>query len=424
VDESNTKDFMHFELATRPTLYPTVQRKLAEQWSGVEAGSWNEKARRVTAEGKEGAAGALRIPVEGISAGHAGTKDELMSAADPNFRKGMENVSEATPETPGTEDAGRAIVIVPPNIPRGPVDVLLHLHGHTIGYRQPKALERPEPPPPRDVEYDRISQQLLESKLPMVAILPQGSVSSVFGPAGQSGLDASGYVSEVFELASLKNNGLTPGRVMLSGWSGGGKGIAEMIEGSHPDIKHEPEKQRTKDSTARLPDEAKIEGLVLFDAVYGWQFETFQAWLRQKVEADLDQIVAQAKPGMTGEAIVMAQKSWIQTSGFRFRDYYTDGCDTCSDKDLADLTKSWIPSRKHINKIATSLNPKPGRKEKELARSVIKSLQENYLVLPAAGGTKDKVRHNQMVGGIAKDGKFQHENLLDTLKSLPASGTP
>ncbi|MDQ6713486.1 MAG: hypothetical protein M3Z28_09920, partial [Candidatus Dormibacteraeota bacterium] len=53
------------------------------------------------------------------------------------------------------------------------------------------------------------------------------------------------------------------------------------------------------------------------------------------------------------------------------------------------------------------------------ARSVIKSLQENYQVLPAAGGTRDKVQHNQMVGGIAKDGKLVHENLLDALKSLP-----
>ena len=423
VDESNTKDFMHFELATRPSLYPTVQRKVSEQWSGVEAGSWNEKARRVTAEGKEagnGAAGALRIPVEGIAAGHAGTEDEKMSYADPNYTKGMEKVSEATPETPGTEDAGRAIVIVPPNIPRGPVDVMLHLHGHTIGYRQPRQLGRRETPPPRDVEYDRIAQQLLESKLPMVAILPQGSISSVFGPGGQSGLDASGYVAEVFELASLKNNGLTPGRVMLSGWSGGGKGIAEMIEGSNPDIKHEPKKQRIKDSTAHLPDEAKIEGLVLFDAVYGWQLETFSDWLRRKVDADVDQIVAQAKPGMTGDAIVAAQKAWIQTSGFRFRDYYTDGCDTCSDKYLADVTTSWIPSRKHINTIAASYGPKPGRKETAQARSVLKSLQANYQVLPAAGGTKDKVQHNQMVGGIAKDGKFVHENLLDALKSLPA----
>ncbi len=422
VDETNTKDFMHFELATRPTLYPTVQRKTAEQWSGVESGSWNEKAKSVTVEGTEaakGAAGALRIPVEGISAGHAGTEAEAMSGADPNYRKGMKNVSEATPEAAGTEDAGRAIVIIPPKIPRGPVDVLLHLHGHTIGYRQPKPLERPAPPPPRDVEYDRIAQQVLESNLPMIGILPQGSVSSVFGPGKQAGLDATGYVKEVFAVASLKDKGLTPGRVMLSGWSGGGKGIAEMIEGSHPEIKHEPEKQRTKDTTARLPDEAKIEGLVLFDAVYGWQFETFSDWLRQKVEADLNQIVAQAKPQMTGDAIVAAQKTWIQTSGFRFRDYYTDGCDTCSDKDLADLTRSWIPSRKHVKKIAASYSARPGGKETAQARSVIKSLQENYQVLPAAGGTRDKVQHNQMVGGIAKDGKLVHENLLDALKSLP-----
>jgi len=193
-----------------------------------------------------------------------------------------------------------------------------------------------------------------------------------------------------------------------------------MIEGSHTDIKHQPEKQRTKDSTASLPDEANIEGLVLFDAVYGWQLETFSGWLRQKVEADLERIVAQAQPGMDSAAIMAAQMAWIRTSGFRFRDYFTDGCDTCSDKELADLTDNWLPSRKHIKRIAESYNPKPGREETDLARSVMQSLQQNYKVLPAAGGNKDTVQHNRMVGGIAKDGKFVHENLLDTLKSLPA----
>src|SRR2546423_6768934 len=143
----------------QPHLPATIQRATLG-WEGAEEDSWNKGEQTVTAEGtkaKPGEAGAIRMPVSGISAGRTGAmkgetggssdpnigaKLREMNKADPEIRAGKKPphtnlaVSSVTSEAAAAETGGEAIVIVPPGLPAGPVDILFHLHGHTIGYRQ------------------------------------------------------------------------------------------------------------------------------------------------------------------------------------------------------------------------------------------------------------------------------------------------
>src|SRR5207247_1307551 len=71
-----------------------------------------------------------------------------------------------------------------------------------------------------------------EAGCPMIGILPQGAFFSQFGPGGQLGVNVDAYVNDVFGLGLKELGGTTPGRVTLSGWSGAGLGITQMVAGS------------------------------------------------------------------------------------------------------------------------------------------------------------------------------------------------
>jgi hypothetical protein len=193
---------------------------------------------------------------------------------------------------------GRAIVLVPdwvseskqPSSNGKPIDVLVHLHGHGVGYRLEQGQKKT-----RDVAIDRTEQQLEASGLDMIAVLPQGTRYSGFG----SDFDSDSYLNEVFE--KLKKQKRIPdtstlGRVVFSAHSGGGNTIIRMQK-----------------DPSRLP--SSMKELVLFDAINDpSQVATLMKILDVRLKADLANIRAQPK----GQ-----EKKWIERFGFRFRGYHT-----------------------------------------------------------------------------------------------------
>jgi hypothetical protein len=161
-----------------------VQR---EGWSGkdVKSDSTNTAKKLV---GKT-----WRIPVEGI-AGVGNQRNDLDDAykweIDPVTEKADKSkptnfVRERTRETA----IGRAIVLMPDNLDlKQPVEILLHLHGFGIGYRQAKGGG-----PTRDEAVDLTESQLEASKLNMIAVLPQGGYHSGF-----DAFSGDPYLSAVF----------------------------------------------------------------------------------------------------------------------------------------------------------------------------------------------------------------------------------
>jgi hypothetical protein len=182
--------------------------------------------------GKLTTAGVWRVPIDGLTHGF---QDKSMGTA--------------------IETAGkRAIALIPNTVspPAGTekevqVDVLVHMHGHGIGYRELKTGEKDfgetlKPGEVRDVALYQMEQQLLThiktSKQLVIAILPQGSLTSGFGDLKQKGND---YLTEVFGklVPAYLPKGAVPGRVIFSGHSGGGPtamAMANQRAGKRTDV--------------------------------------------------------------------------------------------------------------------------------------------------------------------------------------------
>src|SRR5262245_5801807 len=151
-----------------PTL---LQRKPKEQagWPDADPAvdpatsfSWNKEKHFVGSIG--------RYPLAGLPEG--------------NQRKWLEGWSKTVTVEPAN---GRAIALVtkePPFDPKKPVLVLVHLHGYAEqsvrpypGWRQHSTTHKV-----RDVEHDRIAQQIEEANNPqIIGVLPQGGEQSDFG---------------------------------------------------------------------------------------------------------------------------------------------------------------------------------------------------------------------------------------------------
>jgi hypothetical protein len=224
-----------------------------------------------------------RIPVSGLTQGNL----------DPD----------RVPEAEEAAD-GRAIVLLPANLdPTQPAEVLFHLHGHNIGYRHRK--KQGKHPSlrvgtVRDVETDRIEQQIEQSRRPYIAVLPQGTTGSGFG-----GLTPRAYIDEVFRALTAGGIWTTAPEikdVVLTAHSGGGEIISTMMaEAGQP----------------RMPRNLKM--VALFDAINGdkTEFPNVKNWVLDQLERDLRALTA---AGNSAEA----KYRYLSTS-MRFRAYFTDG---------------------------------------------------------------------------------------------------
>ena len=349
-------------------------------------------------------------------------KDESGGGSDPNIAAKLEQMNEADPdikakkkpahtrlpvstvtsEAAAGKTGGEAIVIVPTPLSAKRVDVLFHLHGHTIGYRQAKH-GKGKPPPPRDIQYDRIEQQLLaaaQDGLPMVGILPQGTFYSTFGPGGQLGVNVDRYVKEVFGgVSELK--GIDPGRVTLSGWSGAGKAIGEMITGS--EAAGSGKAVPGGETGSVLPVTDNFEGLFLFDAIYGDWLDPVWRFLQTRLHADLAELVKHGSASRDPATAARAQEDYLLTKGFRFRGIYTihGGCKTNYEalRD-DDLKATWFDSA-DVQKLPASVREK---------------WSANYQI-----GLSGERTHNIMIG---KQSGSDPENLLKALRMLLPKAAP
>jgi hypothetical protein len=197
---------------------PTVQLDRKAGWDKADTrgavGGWNVKERDV---------GSIRrVPLDGLTLGNTTT----------DF---VGDESKKTTETA----SHRAIVLIPSTVvPGQQVDVMVHFHGFTHRSQDPYAgwRQHSQSGTVRDVDLDRIEGQLEASgQKSMIAVLPQGVGGSTFG-----GLKLDTYLPQIFSrLAEAKeppgstsDKPLTQGRLLLSGHSGGGDRIANMLGGS------------------------------------------------------------------------------------------------------------------------------------------------------------------------------------------------
>jgi hypothetical protein len=214
-------------------------------WSDAVASGWNSGAR---VQGT-----VQRIPLQGLSS--------LNQDPAPN---------PATTESA----AGRAILCVPSTLDASqPVEVLLHLHGHNIGLRQRVASSLPDAGTVHDVLMDQIEDQLGSSGRPMIALLPQGTLSSGFSN-GTSAFDCDGFINEALGAAvtaGVWSSAPEISRVLLSAHSGGGGSVAVMAaQAGQP---HFP---------------SKICALFLFEAINGPnELSSDTAYITAKLNADL-----------------------------------------------------------------------------------------------------------------------------------------
>ncbi len=222
---------------------PVAQRDRVAGWAGADTrgakGGWNVATREV---------GTIRrVPLDGLSVGN--TKTDFVGD-----------------EANKTEESGshRAVVLIPSTVTAGQrVDVLVHFHGFThrsfdpyAGWRQHSGSGTV-----RDVDLDRIEAQLQASgQKSMIAVLPQGVGGSNFG-----GLKVDTYLPQIFaRLAEAKeppgstsDEPMTPGRLVLSGHSGGGDRIATMLG---------------------TPVGQRAAEIILFEAIHGGGLATVLGW--------------------------------------------------------------------------------------------------------------------------------------------------
>src|ERR1700722_11480013 len=243
--------------------------------------------------------GMRRIPVEGLTLGNA-----------------------AANKDPAAEEAAdqRAVVLIPSALSlAGPVEVLLHFHGHNVGYRQRKTQgshSSLKPGTVRDIETDRIGQQLESSHRPIVGVLAQGTTSSDF-----SKINSDAYVAEVFQRLTAIGIWKAPPsitRVVMSGHSGGGLSISEMM------------------SEKGQPRFASTLGeIALFDAINGPnEFASVKQWVLSQLDRDF--------ASLTASGPTASQQLQFLSTSMRFRSYYTNSSYAARHISLQQAIDDWF----------------------------------------------------------------------------------
>jgi hypothetical protein len=342
----------------------------------------DEKGNIVT--GKAASKGVWRVPVEDLSGGYQGTDK------GPAF------------ESP----KGKAVALIPniviPTVPEKvktiPVDVLLHLHGHGVGYRELKPGNRDapgvlKPGQLREVELYQMEQQLLShvdaSKRLTIAVLPQGSKRSGFGTLS-SNSDA--YLTEVFAKLVPKYlpNGAIPGRVIVSGHSGGGPPAMAAAAGTKAATRvdvllfdainygcAEWEEQKDKQGSTITDKDGKPK--MQCKRCTSNEYGTVSQWVTTKIGDDIKRLAGKSEPQQMAE---------LQTNGTRFRGYTSVSLTTkytCSYGFWYNKVKSDIETT--ITKLKVS-------------EAVAGQLRQNYQVQEAKGltGLKGSEPHERVMG--------------------------
>ena len=262
-----------------------------------------EPAGTVTAPTARRPARVPARPPKKAPAAPPGPKASWTGEAGPNAGKMTVGKIERIPIEGLAE--GRAIVLLPNWLGKQPkqVEVLVHLHGFGVGYRQltKKLIDKKERTSTmnvgqnRDLAVDRTEAQIEASRRDVVGILPQAAGSkSEFG-----NFTNDTYIQHVFAaLTALKFWDTAPEirGVIFSGHSGAGNTMTPML-----------------DKDVRLPE--KLEEVILFDAL-NWDGQVGQVnrWLERQLAKDLHNLVALSTKATRLEYL---------TRSMRFRGYHT-----------------------------------------------------------------------------------------------------
>ena len=355
------------------------------------AGGWNASNQTI--------GGVERIPLEGLKEGLQSTTHRSQLEIDDEKAK-------SSKESPD----GKAIAIVPTALkPDQPVEVLLHLHGHNVGYRERAKSDGPgmEPGSVRDVAADKIEQQLGASGRNMIAILPQGTTESGFGA-----FKPEAYITEVWGmLTTMKKlpQNAKRGAVVLSGHSGAASPINQML------------------SSGNLP--TGLGELVLFDSIHGGQRPTVETFLKSRMSADVKALKDFADPHLNGgidaAAVTTKQTDYLAHS-FRFRGIFTPKFHPQKKDDQGHLVWLDPPTNKkpaidetkwegygvQYEPLRDTIKTWIDNNTKGLDASLVAALRENYKVIPAGAGAT----HNTIMSA--------NNNLQSALSALPSATPP
>jgi hypothetical protein len=362
----------------RPTLsrITPVQRDDPKPgWSNTGKGSSNAGEKQV---------GAIRrIPIEGLDVGNKSNDMDTPVAweKDPVTEKPDKTKPKTYTRDKTKETAmKRAIVLVPDNLnTKDPIEVLLHLHGFGIGYRQPKGGGLS-----RDEDNDKTAAQLEAGKRNMIGVLPQGAYFSGFG-----NFNSDTYLTKVFaRLIEMKilPEGTTPGRVIFSAHSGGGDRVTAMLG---------------QKGTPGLP--SNLAELVLFDGIHAdGQANVVANWVTGHMDHDLAVLTDAQHAGDDAR-----QREYLKSS-MRFRGYHTAG---------GSYEKRYKIVKDALAKWFSDNETKLGGK----SSTAYQGLALNYQVIPT--GLPQGAKHDKMMG---ESGGFEESiKALDALPPPPATtGAP
>lgn len=307
---------------SRALAGPTLQR--AGGWTGKDVGAKSPNRNEMEVK-EDGGKSARRIPIEGIPEGNV--KDDSDDTATertidkgkPTERKETTTVSQHTSEE---ATGGRAIVVIPTGVKLGKdatLDVLIHLHGHTTGYRKAGKSTR-------DLGVERIEQQVAAAagggQRSMIAVLPQGGFHSQFGKSGKS-FDPTAYLDSVWRILGTigvwdpadppKRGGL-----MLSSHSGGDAPLEDMLA------------KAEKSGTGEVAD---LQGLFLLDTMYGKNDAAkMLSFVQFRLKRDLAHLGGMRSGGKSDADLV----DWVRAHGFRLRGAHSGGHYKPQMKALAD----------------------------------------------------------------------------------------
>jgi hypothetical protein len=347
-------------------------------WTGKDISTRSPNAAERTVTDKASGKSARRIPIEGIPQGT--TMDDAKQTAlttVPDKTKPKETVDHPVAEyTRESSAGGRAIVVIPTGMKLdkdATVDVLLHLHGHTLGYRSNSGQTR-------DLGIEDIEEQVASSHHPLIAVLPQGGFSSWFGKDAHQSFDPTPYLNAVWEILTKLNawTGAASdppkrGGLILSGHSGADAPIESMLAAGE------------KSGPGEVAD---LKALFLLDTMYGPKdADKMITFIKFRLARDIAQLT-----------LLKSEKEkidWVHANGFRVVAKHSGGHYKPMMKQVADAVAAWLADGETIKVLGA-----PGT-------ALSDAVAANLVMDPATGSGKD---HDSFVGD-----KGHLRTALDTL---------
>ena len=365
-------------------------------WSDAPSKGLNESVttvdeKGVVAPGKTASKGVWRVPLQGFS------------------KHGLQKGDKG----PAFESAGgKAVALIPNTVSVAApaegkevaVDVLLHFHGFGVGYRELTPGKKDfakvlEPAQLRDQELYQMESQLLAhvkaSNRLVIALLPQGTETSGFGDIGSNSEE---YLKDAFTklVPRYLPSGAIPGRLIVSGHSGGGPTAMSIAKqrakaGKRTDVllfdainsscsEKEPLVKDGKPVMKKDQPDQPVMVCKKDSPCASNEYNTASGWVKDRLSAEVKTLA-----GLTENE----QITELQTNGTRFRGITSGSLkttDTCS-------YGHWYNKLK--NDIETTI------KSLKVTEPVRNQFRKNYKVEEAqglAGLTKKNEPHERVMG--------------------------